>query len=276
MWLNLPASGFGHCHIRNTVASIQFVSFEVLLWAFCMFMFVILFYEYFFEKRVREKSGHSRSSKFLIFTLFYLCLVYCLIFSKSTFVRTLLVFNLWNAGYFASVLWRIPFPKVFPKLLKTAIYFFYLNLLYEITALKIGWWSFPSKQFIVRFLLWGRFPFESFSLDNIIHSCHSLVLWVLFWWREIVPWMIFKSDYVKWARSEWNNSFSNTHESERLLPLRHSERATSRRRGMLHEGRTCRRPFNSATLFSKQNAPCLGVRFVYCVEVGGVEPPSGI
>jgi len=54
------------------------------------------------------------------------------------------------------------FPKVFPKLLKTAIYFFYLNLLYDDTAWKLADGLFQVNNLSVRFLSLGRFPFEEF------------------------------------------------------------------------------------------------------------------
>jgi len=59
----------------NTVASIQSCFLEVLLWAFCMFMFDFILWV-FLWKTCQRKNLHSRSSKFLIFTLsIFACLL---------------------------------------------------------------------------------------------------------------------------------------------------------------------------------------------------------
>ena len=55
------------------------------------------------------------------------------------------------------------FPKVFIKIFKVVPYFFYLTLLYEVTALKLGWWAFPGERFVGWVSFFGaQFPFEEF------------------------------------------------------------------------------------------------------------------
>ena len=55
--------------------------------------------------------------------------------------------------------------------MKVAAYFFYLTLVYELTALTLGWWSFPSSQFIGWVEIAGiRFPFEEFFFWLVLFS----------------------------------------------------------------------------------------------------------
>ena len=52
-------------------------------------------------------------------------------------------------------------PKMNVKFFKTAAYFFYLTFIYEVTALQLGWWDFPSTNFIGWVSIFNvRFPLE--------------------------------------------------------------------------------------------------------------------
>ena len=54
-------------------------------------------------------------------------------------------------------------PTLLPKLLVVGLYFAYLTICYELTALKLGWWVFPGFQYIGMVSILGiNFPFEEF------------------------------------------------------------------------------------------------------------------
>ena len=141
------------------------VSIEILVWAYLNFFVVVMFYEYFFETNHIKKLWYPITRQFV-----YLQAVFC-----GIFIILMIAWpNLLHIPYWYLVfgllfllppiiLEEIRFPHVFLKLLKASVYFMYLTFIYEIAALKIGWWQFPSKQFIgVLPILGLRIPFEEF------------------------------------------------------------------------------------------------------------------
>ncbi len=143
----------------------EYVTIEVIIWAFFNFYFVILFYEYFI---------HDHFTKIIL----YPKLKYLFLFSLFLFLTFLGFYNfdpnLLSIEYFyfrygivvifiPIILQLIKYPRFIIKFIKTGAYFFYVTLLYEITALKLGWWVFPSTNFIGWVSILGeRFPIEEF------------------------------------------------------------------------------------------------------------------
>lgn len=57
----------------------------------------------------------------------------------------------------------VAYPKFLSKFILVATYFFFLNIIHELTALTLGLWSFPGVHFIGWVEILGRrFPFEEF------------------------------------------------------------------------------------------------------------------
>lgn len=55
------------------------------------------------------------------------------------------------------------FPNFLSRYVKVSAYFFILSILFELTALELGQWSFPGTTFIGWVDILGyRFPFEEF------------------------------------------------------------------------------------------------------------------
>lgn len=163
------------------------VSIEVLLWVFLHVYIVIMFYQYFFEKTVIKKLWDRRSKEFLLGTtfIFVLFLLTLIIYPKALHIPYwYLVFG--TVGILPVVIFEeLEYPMVFPKLLKTAMYFFYLNFTYEVTALKIGWWSFPSQQFIGYISFFGvTFPFEEFFFWIVLFTLAVLSYYEYFFNKE--------------------------------------------------------------------------------------------
>lgn len=150
-----------------------FVTLEVIVWAFFQLYFTAIFYEYFFDKTVNRKLWTGRVRTLLafaigIFTLF----LGLLIFRPQTFVIPYFYFFFGTFGILLpTLLYASLRPGLVGKIAKVGAYFFYLALLYELTALSLGWWSFPSAQFIGWVEIIGiRFPFEEFFFWLVLFS----------------------------------------------------------------------------------------------------------
>jgi hypothetical protein len=170
-----------------TIKIFNYVSPDALIWAFLQMYIVIMFYQYFFEEKYIVRFWDKKSKEALFITIFVFIV----------FILTLIVYpNLLAIPYWylilglfailpAIIFEDIKYPLIFPKLLKTTLYFFYLNLIFEIIGLKMNWWSFPSKQFIGYISFFGvTFPFEEFFFWIILFSLTILSYYEYFFNRE--------------------------------------------------------------------------------------------
>jgi len=66
--------------------------------------------------------------------------------------------------------------------LKATAYFFYFNIIYELTALKLGWWYFPkNNQFLGEVTMLGlSFPVEELFFFIIFGAAAVLATFELF------------------------------------------------------------------------------------------------
>jgi hypothetical protein len=163
------------------------VNLDALPWAFLQIYLAIMFYQYFFEKKYYGRFWDKRSKEALFLTTSVFII----------FLLTLIAYpHFLNIPYFylligiliilpAIIFEDIKYPLIFPKLLKTALYFFYLNLVYEIIGLKMGWWSYESKQFIGYVSVFGAtFPFEEFIFWIALFTLSVLSYYEYFFNRE--------------------------------------------------------------------------------------------
>src|SRR3989344_4599634 len=73
------------------------------------------------------------------------------------------------------VMWR--YPRLIPKFVKTAAFFFALFLVYELIALHLGQWEFRG-EYIGWVQLWGaRFPLEEFFYWMIVYTLFELSIY---------------------------------------------------------------------------------------------------
>jgi len=144
----------------------NFVTLEVILWAFFMFFFVVMFYEYFIDKHKTSKVWNKK--------MYFLSLAMLLLF--GIFLFLFLTMPSWlNIPYwyllFGVLVLLIPFllqlfkyPKTTSKFFLVLVYFFYMHFIYEITGLKLGWWEFPGTMFVGWVHMFG----VSFPIEEII------------------------------------------------------------------------------------------------------------
>jgi hypothetical protein len=165
----------------------EVVSIESLVWISLHIYVVIMFYQYFFEKKYISQFWDKRSrGVFFTTIILFVLFVFAFIFFPQFYNIPYYYLLSGSIGLLpAVILEEIEFPSVFPKLLKTAIYFFYLNLTQEIVALKIGWWNYETKQFIGQMNLLGvTFPFEEFFFWLVLFTLAFLSYYEFFFNRE--------------------------------------------------------------------------------------------
>ena len=144
---------------------LNLVPFEDLIWAFLLSYFMLTFYEYFFDTH-RDHALWPDHLKYLILLLFGAALI---VLSLSVFKPSLLLIPYFylcvgTVGILLPII--IEFarkPHLMQRAFMVGAYFFVFALVYELTALKIGWLVFPGKDFIGWVSLSSlSFPFEEF------------------------------------------------------------------------------------------------------------------
>jgi len=149
------------------------VTIEVILWAVFNSYCVLMFYEYFLDKDVTKKAWFPQM-KYLVVAILILFITFIILFFNAPGVLHIPYFYL----AFGIVLLLIPvvvelfeYPKLISKFARVGAYFFFLTFLYEVTALKLGWWAFPGTEFVGWVSIFGTmFPIEELVFWLILFS----------------------------------------------------------------------------------------------------------
>lgn len=143
---------------------LNLVPIEDLIWGFLLVYFVIIFYEYFLDKKVQKEKQNKKFVYF--FGILNLLLALCLLIFALIPSLRLPYFYLWGGICLLlvpTILFLTSFPNFISRFVKVGIYFFGVFLLLEITGLQRNQWVFPGKNFIGWVTLFGHsFPFEEF------------------------------------------------------------------------------------------------------------------
>ncbi|MCD4705059.1 lycopene cyclase domain-containing protein [bacterium] len=135
---------------------------EDFIWGFILVYLTVMFYEYFLDKG-RDELYYKQLKYFLWIISSALLLFFVLFFLKPEIL--VIKYAYLSLGIvlilIPSIVFLIFFPSVLYKFFKASIYFFFLSLFYELVALDLGLWIYPSNYFIgwVKILKY-RFPFE--------------------------------------------------------------------------------------------------------------------
>lgn len=139
---------------------------EQLLWAFFNFYSVIIFYKHFLDRHYSQNVLGPRLKYVLVIGLALVGPFIFLLWQKPEILNIPYFYF-----FFGLVLIAFPAigeplrnPNLATRFLKTAAYFFYLSFIFEITALQLGGWQFPSTQFIG----WIEVASLRFPLEELI------------------------------------------------------------------------------------------------------------
>ncbi len=153
-------------YVPNTVFSFRLlgiIPLEDLIWGFLLVYAIISFYEYFLDKKTKEKE--NKYLKHFAMALFSI-LIFLIILFFTYPSLTIPYFYFWS-GLFLVLIPTILFlsfnPKFLPRYIKVSVYFFGLFFLFEITGLQLNQWEFPGENFIGSITLFKyQFPLEEF------------------------------------------------------------------------------------------------------------------
>lgn len=148
-----------------------FIAWEDVIYFFLFVYFPVIFWEHFHEKQRPERPWGKRMTLFVCISLFSSVAIWTTWLWAPHFLQ-MPYFYLLTCLLFVAlpITFEIVFnPKLTLKFISTGLYFAYVAILYELTALQLGHWHYPSEQFLGWVEVVGlRFPVE------------ELFAWILF------------------------------------------------------------------------------------------------
>ena len=137
---------------------------EDSIWLFFGLFTMIMAYEYFDDSGPHEFK--KTRIKYLGLIIALVAVVFMLLLFIKPSILNIPYAYLWIGILFSIlpiviILWM--YPVLIKKFIRTAIYIFFLHLLFELVALRLGYWSFPGTNFIGWIQVFGvRLPIEEF------------------------------------------------------------------------------------------------------------------
>ncbi|MEK6953326.1 MAG: hypothetical protein AABX29_10035 [Nanoarchaeota archaeon] len=162
---------------------LDLVPLEDLLWGVLYLYFIIMFYECFIDKHVTKKLYTKHTRTIVLILLVIVGLFFFILIQNPVYLRIPYFYLISGIviGIIPILAVLFKFPILFTKLLKTTSYFFFFTFMYEITALKLGWWEFRGEEFIGWVEISGvKFPFEELFFWMILGAMGVLSYYEFF------------------------------------------------------------------------------------------------
>lgn len=162
-----------------------FMAWEDIPYFFLWVYFPVIFWEHFYERQVRERPWTKRMTRLTCaFVLFSLITITA--WAWAPILLQIPYFYLVGAILFVVfplTLEVLSHPRLGLKFIRVGLYFAYVGILYELTALRLGQWFFPSDKFLGWIVIVGlRFPIE------------ELFAWILLGAAAILSWYEYFDD----------------------------------------------------------------------------------
>ena len=151
------------------------------IWFVLWVLFVLVFYEHFYERHRVD-----RLSKRFLYIFIPVMGMLCATILVAIFDRERLLFPyayfLLGLSALIPVLYVLKsWPHLIPKFVKTSIFFFFLYLIYELTAVHLGQWYFPGE-----YIGWVRIEGIEFPLEELLFWMGASTLVVLSLYEGLV------------------------------------------------------------------------------------------
>jgi len=160
-----------------------YVSIEDVIWVVFFSFFAIMFYEYFIDFSRKRNIWNPRMKILAGFTWGLFLLFLALYFFFPTALNIPYFYLVAGLLFLVtpSIVELLRRPKLLSKFILVIFYFFFFALIYELTALKLGQWTFPGNQYIGWVQIFGlQFPFEELFFGFLFYSTIVLVCYEAF------------------------------------------------------------------------------------------------
>lgn len=141
------------------------VAYEQFIWCFVFVYAIVMTHEHFIHKSRHEVI--DRRMKYILWPLLVAVIAYLTVMVAKPAALRIPYAYLW----FGVVLLLLPavtmarvFPRLMSKYAKITAYFFYLSMIYELTALQLDHWRFPGTNFVG----WTEIGPYRFPLEELV------------------------------------------------------------------------------------------------------------
>ena len=173
----LPYSVFGSFRLFG------YVTMEQIIWLFLYLYFVAMFYEVFLDKTCTHQLYNPALKYFTsVFFIAFGLFLAALLVNPNVLEINHFYLKIGFALVLPAVLFLLfKFPDFYIKFFWTGIYFFFLSLIYEFTALILGQWTFPAENQFIGYIGFGavRFPLEELIFWIALGSVAASVYYAL-------------------------------------------------------------------------------------------------
>ena len=145
-----------------------FVTLEIMLWSFFYVYYVTVLFEY--QQNEKKSHWHPRMSFLVALMIAFSILFIVTLYTRPTLLNIPYFYLLFGTIFVAIpiITALLKYPSWFSKIYKIWAFSLIISTLYEISALKAGWWAFPGTRYLGWIEFFGvRFPHE------------ELVFWIL-------------------------------------------------------------------------------------------------
>ena len=139
------------------------VPVESALWGFFLIYYTVMFYEYFLDRHLSKKLKTPRLKYLLILILLLIFVFSSILFITPKLLNIRYFYLIWGMlmVFIPLLISLLKFPNLSKKFFLAGSYFFFFSFIYELTALKLGWWKFIGDDFIGWVSIFKlSFPFE--------------------------------------------------------------------------------------------------------------------
>lgn len=160
------------------------ITFDIMIWFYLYVYFIVMYYEYFLEHKSKDKL-YTPKLKYLYayFTSILILFLSIFLINHNWFLKIRYFYMIFGIiiGLLPIVVVLFEFPNLLTKFVKTGVYFFFLSMIYEITAVSLNQWSFPGRDFIGHVKVFNTiFPFEELFFWIILGSISILCYYEFF------------------------------------------------------------------------------------------------
>lgn len=175
----------GSWWVNDTIFNFRFLNIvpaEDILWGFLNIFLVVLFYEVFLEmdrnQNRNPKQHYMWALALITLTIFSLAYVFD---PQLLNIPHFYIYGGITLLIIPSIIFFIRFKKPVKKIFITALYFFYLSLLFELGAVNLGHWGFYADNYLMTMTLGNiRVPFEELFFYVTILASSMLVYYEYF------------------------------------------------------------------------------------------------
>lgn len=155
---------------------------EDFIWSFAYTYLIIIFYEHFFDKG--KHNVVDKRFKYFLYIFIPAMILFLTGFYWSLASFSIPYFYLWMnifVCFIPIVLFFSSYKSLITKVIKLAVYFFFLGIIHELTALELGHWAFPGVNFVGWVTIAGyAFPYEEFVFGMLLFAAAVIAYYDFF------------------------------------------------------------------------------------------------